>query len=90
MTRSLPKTSPASLHPRPDPAPLLRCFAPLSLMACYIILIVSEDFLLLQMVRSTGRAGLRARCFAMETAAMGPMHATGARKVRVFFYFNLS
>lgn len=60
VTLSLPKASPASPRPHPDPAPAPPVFS-LTLVngslnySCHL-----RGFLLLQTLRSTGRAGLRA------------------------------
>ena len=85
VTRSLPKTSPASPRPHPNPPPTPPVFSPALVNGLLNYSHRLQGFLLLQMARSTGQAGLQARCFAMETAAMGPIHATGVRKVRGFF-----
>lgn len=88
VTLSLPKASPASPRPHPDPAPAPPVFSPTLVNGSLNYSCHLRGFLLLQTLRSTGRAGLQARCFTMETAAMGPMHATGVRKVRVIFLFQ--
>lgn len=90
VTLSLPKASPASPRPHPDLAPAPPVFSPTLLngslnYSCHL----RGFFCSSKRWRSTGGAGLWARCFAMETAAMGPMHATGVRKVRVVFFISI-